>query len=59
MTLWSCRQIPAVQFQQRTVRMLQIQVPAMRQSGEDSSCAIDSVDRFSVDTDHQEDPEDC
>ena len=36
---------------------------AMRQSGEHSSCAIDSLDRFSgdteTDTDHQEDPEDC
>ena len=43
--------------------MLQIQVPAMRQSGERSSCATDSVDRVSgdmeTDADYQEDPEDC
>ena len=36
-------------------------VPAMRQSGEHSSCATDSVDRFSgkteTDAEHQEDPE--
>ena len=35
--------------------------PAIRQSGEHSSCATDSVDRFSgnteTDTEHQEDPE--
>ena len=35
----------------------------MRQSGEHSSCAIDSVNRFSGDTgtdaEHREDPEDC
>ena len=45
--------------QQRTVRMLQIQVPALRQSGEHSSCA---TNHFSGDTEtdavHQEDPED-
>ena len=44
--------------------MLQIQVPAVRQSGDEhSSYAIDSVSRFSGDTEtdaeHQEDPEDC
>ena len=36
-------------------------VPAMRQSGEHFSCATDSVDRFSgnteTDAEHQEDPE--
>ena len=36
-------------------------VPAMRQGGEHSSCATDSVDRFSgnteTDAEHQEDPE--
>ena len=36
-------------------------VSAMRQSGEHSSCATDSVDRFSgnteTDAEHQEDPE--
>ena len=36
-------------------------VPAIRQSGEHSSCATDSVDRFSgnteTDAEHQEDPE--
>ena len=36
-------------------------VPAMRQSGEHSSCATDSVDRFSgnteTDAEHLEDPE--
>ena len=45
------------------MRMLQIQVPAIRQSGEHASCAIGSVDRFCGDTEtdaqHQEDPEDC
>ena len=35
--------------------MRQIQVPTMRQSGEHSSCAIDSVDRFSDDTETPED----
>ena len=36
-------------------------VPAIRQSGEHSSCATDSVDRFfgntETDAEHQEDPE--
>ena len=48
-------------FNSKTVRMLQIQVPAMRQSGEHSSNAIDSVDRFcgdaETDAQQQEDPE--
>ena len=42
-TLCSCEQVPAVQVQQRIVEMPQIQVPAIRQSGEHSSCATDSV----------------
>ena len=43
--------------------MLQSQAPALQQSGERSSFAIDSVDRFSgdveTDAEHREDPEDC
>ena len=49
MTLCSCRQVPAFQVQQRTVNILQIQVPAIRQSGGHSSCATDRVARFSDD----------
>ena len=36
--------------------MLQIQVPAFRQSGEQFSCATGSTETHA---DYQEDPEDC
>ena len=56
MTLRSCGQVPAVNSENASDSVL-----AMRQSGEHSSCATDSVDRFSVNTEtdaeHQEDPE--
>ena len=39
MTLCSCGRVPAVQVQQRTVKMLQIQVPAIRRSGRHSNGA--------------------
>ena len=42
-TLCSCEPVPAAQVQQRIVEMPQIQVPAIRQSGEHSSCATDSI----------------
>ena len=42
-TLCSGEQALAVQIQLRIAEMLQIQVPAIRQSGEHSSCATDSV----------------
>ena len=45
----------SIQVQQRTVEMPQIQVPAIRQCGEHSSCATDSTE---TDADYQEDLED-
>ena len=61
MTLRSCGQVPAIQVQTLNSENASDSVPALRQSGEHSSCATNSVDRFSgntvTDAEHQEDPQ--
>ena len=57
MTLKSCGRVPVQVHIENSSNL----VPVMRQSGEHSSCATDSVDGFSgnieTDAEHQEDPE--